>query len=82
MKNAADLDFIYICAEILSNNKMPEIFRMFGLRFFFYSQDHEPIHVHVSNGDGEAIFIVIPEVMLKEAKGFKVKDLTLAKRIV
>lgn len=26
---------------------MPEILRIFGLRFFFYSREHEPIHVHV-----------------------------------
>lgn len=26
---------------------MPEILRMFGMRFYFYSREHEPIHVHV-----------------------------------
>ena len=24
---------------------MPEILRIFGLRFFFFSREHEPIHV-------------------------------------
>ena len=33
---------------------MPTLFRAFGLRFFFYSNEHLPIHVHVSNSDGEA----------------------------
>ena len=28
---------------------MPEILRMFGMRFFFYSREHEPIHVHVKS---------------------------------
>ncbi|MDY6301355.1 MAG: DUF4160 domain-containing protein [Bacteroidales bacterium] len=23
------------------------------MRFFFYSREHEPIHVHVKNADGE-----------------------------
>lgn len=41
---------------------MPEIFRMFGLRFFFWSREHEPIHVHVENGDGDAKFDILPEV--------------------
>lgn len=26
---------------------MPEILRIFGMRFYFYSREHEPIHVHV-----------------------------------
>ncbi|MCH3993188.1 MAG: DUF4160 domain-containing protein [Prevotella sp.] len=24
------------------------------MRFFFYSREHEPIHVHVKNADGKA----------------------------
>ncbi|MDE5638996.1 MAG: DUF4160 domain-containing protein [Odoribacter sp.] len=28
---------------------MPILFYYLGLRFFFYANDHEPIHVHVSN---------------------------------
>ena len=36
----------YICNVIRLNKKdMPEILRMFGMRFFFYSREHEPIHV-------------------------------------
>ena len=26
---------------------MPTIFILFGFRFMFYANDHEPIHVHV-----------------------------------
>ena len=37
-------------------SEMPEIFRMSGLRFFFYANDHEPVHVHVENADGETKF--------------------------
>lgn len=43
---------------------MPELYRMFGLRFFFFANDHLPIHVHVENADGEAKFNVIPEIKL------------------
>ena len=35
---------------------MPEIFRFFGFSFFFYSREHEPIHVHVEGKDGYAKF--------------------------
>ena len=29
---------------------MPTIFSFFGLRFVFFSNDHEPVHVHVIKG--------------------------------
>ncbi len=35
---------------------MPEVFRELGFRFYFYSDDHLQIHIHVSYGDGEAKF--------------------------
>lgn len=35
---------------------MPEIFRFFGFSFFFYSKEHEPIHVHVEGNNGMAKF--------------------------
>ncbi|MBQ3992954.1 MAG: DUF4160 domain-containing protein, partial [Bacteroidaceae bacterium] len=40
---------------------MPEILRIFGMRFYFYSREHEPIHVHVKNADGPAKFDIRPE---------------------
>lgn len=33
---------------------MPELFRFFGMKFFFYSLEHLPIHIHVRNADGIA----------------------------
>ena len=35
---------------------MPEIFRFFGFSFFFYSREHEPIHVHVEGNGGYAVY--------------------------
>ena len=35
---------------------MPEIFRFYGFSFFFYSREHEPIHVHVEGNDGYAVY--------------------------
>ena len=35
---------------------MPTIFILFGFRFMFYANDHEPIHVHVVKGDIRAKF--------------------------
>jgi Domain of unknown function (DUF4160) len=53
---------------------MPELFRMFGIRFFFFSNEHLPIHVHIKNSDGDAKFEVNP-VKLVENKGIKSKDI-------
>ena len=39
---------------------MPELFRFFGIRFFFFSLEHLPIHVHIKNADGTAKFEVNP----------------------
>lgn len=60
---------------------MPELFRMFGMRFFFYMNDHLPIHIHVRNADGEARFEV-ELVKLIESKGIKPKDLVLAEALI
>ena len=35
---------------------MPELFRRYGFIFFFYSLEHEPLHVHVQGNDGSAKF--------------------------
>ena len=60
---------------------MPELFRMFGMRFFFYMNEHLPIHIHVRNADGEARFEV-ELVKLIESKGIKPKDLVLAEALI
>lgn len=57
---------------------MPTIFEIFGLRFFFYSDDHEPIHVHVVKGDDDAKIQIEPEVKLVYNHGLKAKDLKRA----
>ena len=40
---------------------MPKIFEYFGFIFLFYSNEHEPIHVHVIKDGREAIFEIILE---------------------
>jgi hypothetical protein len=60
---------------------MPELFRFFGIRFFFYSHEHLPIHVHIRNSDGDAKFIIEP-VELVENNGMKKKDLKIAEGLI
>lgn len=40
---------------------MPTIFEYFGFIFKFYSNEHEPIHVHVIKSGCETIFDIIME---------------------
>jgi hypothetical protein len=54
---------------------MPTVFTKDGFRFFFYSNDHTPIHVHVRKGEGEAVFEVGNQVVLRESVGFKTREL-------
>lgn len=62
---------------------MPEIMRLFGMRFFFYSREHEPIHVHVRNADGKAKFAISPDgVVLVSNDGIKMKDIRAAEMIL
>ena len=56
---------------------MPKIFEYLGIIIFFYSSEHEPIHVHAKKGEFEskAEFIIsngeIVEIRIRENKGFK-----------
>jgi hypothetical protein len=61
---------------------MPTILEIFGLRFFFYANEHLPIHVHLQNGDGTAKITLQPEISLIENNGIKPKDIKRAMSIV
>ena len=54
---------------------MPEIFRFYGFSFFFYSKEHEPLHVHVEGNGGMAKFTWNgAEFELSEKVGIKAND--------
>ena len=61
---------------------MPTILIIFGLRFYFYADEHLPIHVHLENGVGLAKIELEPEIRLVENKGIKSKDIKRAMSIV
>ena len=60
---------------------MPIVFEKDGYRFFFYSNEHEPAHVHVRYGGGEAVFDVEELVELRESHGMKVAELRKALKL-
>lgn len=60
---------------------MPRVFEQDGFRFGFYSNDHRPVHVHVTKAGAEAIFDLEEGVELRESFGFKVNDLARAQEL-
>ena len=56
---------------------MPKIFEYLGILLFFYSNEHEPIHVHAKKGEFESkaeFFIengIITEIKITNIKGMK-----------
>ena len=74
---------LYLCRRnVKIPIPMPTLFIIFGFRFLFYSNDHEPIHVHVIKDGHEARFQVEPEVILLENKGLKVSELRMAESVI
>ena len=60
---------------------MPRVFEKDDYRFFFYTNDHRPVHVHVRYGQGEAVFDVENETSLRESHGLKVRELLKAQEL-
>jgi hypothetical protein len=63
---------------------MPKIFEYLGILIFFYSNEHEPIHVHAKKGEFESkaeLFIIEGEIervnitIVKGCKPLKGNDL-------
>lgn len=50
---------------------MPTLLIAFGIRFFFYLDEYEPIHVHVSYGGKRAKIELVPEVRIVYNHGLK-----------
>ena len=57
---------------------MPRVLEKEGYRFFFYSNEHDPVHVHVTKGDGEAVLHLGPPVEVQGSFGMKVRELARA----
>ncbi|MBP3536593.1 MAG: DUF4160 domain-containing protein [Muribaculaceae bacterium] len=54
---------------------------LLGFRFFFWSNEHEPIHVHISKGDAEAKFNLETMTMV-DNYGFKSNELRMIESIL
>ena len=60
---------------------MPTALDREGFKYFFYSNEHMPEHVHVKNGSCKARFDISDGVQLVESKGMKLQELKRAQEI-
>lgn len=62
---------------------MPEVFRFYGFSFFYYSKEHEPIHIHVEGKDGFAKYELQGEdFVLQETNNIKHGDLKKITKVI
>ena len=61
---------------------MPTILRIYGYRFFFYSNEHLPIHIHVEKNSKTAKFNVEGDVELIRSRGFNASELKEIRKLV
>jgi hypothetical protein len=60
---------------------MPTVLRVKGFRFFFYSNDHTPIHIHVEKDNKTAKFYLEP-IELEKSRGFNAKEIGELRKLV
>jgi hypothetical protein len=61
---------------------MPAVLFLLGMRFHYWSREHEPIHIHVTKGKSQAKFNIERGVELVENHGFKPHELALAEEVI
>lgn len=60
---------------------MPTILLIDGFRFFFYSNDHLPVHIHIEKAGATAKYNLIPVELAKSSR-FTAKDLKEIRLII
>ena len=53
----------------------PAVYRERGVKFFFFSNEEERMHVHIVGHEGEAKFRIEPEIELAKSYSLPVKEL-------
>ena len=61
---------------------MPTVLNLLGMRFYYWSREHQPIHVHVKKADAEARFVIEPEIEMTDNFGFKPHELAIAEEVI
>ena len=64
---------------------MPTVFRYRGYRFFFYSNEGdplEPLHIHAIKGECVAKFWIEPEIVVAQNYGMASSELTKLIKVI
>lgn len=70
---------------------MPKIFTYLNFIFFFFSNEHEPIHVHVQKGEYQSVFELILDdgklstINIRDKEGYDplpVKDIVVVEKFI
>jgi hypothetical protein len=61
---------------------MPTALILLGMRFYYWSREHKPIHIHVKKGGAEARFALEPEIELVANMGLKPHELAIAEEVI
>ncbi|TLU99126.1 DUF4160 domain-containing protein [Dyadobacter luticola] len=54
---------------------MPTVLYINGFRFFFWLNEHEPIHIHVERGKCSARIELVPKIAVSYNRGFKKNEM-------
>ena len=54
---------------------MPTILFINGFKFFFFMNEHLPVHIHVAKAGCEAKLELMPEIKMVRNQGFKVREI-------
>lgn len=57
---------------------MPTLLTVFGIRFYFYLDEHLPIHVHVACSGKKAKIVLEPEIEVVYNHGLKEQEMKKA----
>ena len=60
---------------------MPSVLIIFGYRFFFYSNEHDPKHIHIEKNNKTAKFNLEPIELVKNSK-FTASELKEIRNII
>jgi len=61
---------------------MPTILRLKGFRFFFYTNEHLPVHIHVEKENKTAKYNLEPIVELIYSRKFKASEISEMRKLV
>lgn len=61
---------------------MPTVFIVFGFVFKFYSNEHEPVHIHILKDGHEAKYELEADIVQSFNHGFKKHEISIIESIL